>query len=243
MQTVSKVSCKSNQQYGQFKYKGGFNIGKFIDMTGQTVGRLKVIRRADDYVGSNYRAAQWECVCSCPQQTRVIVRGTQLRSGHTNSCGCYHSDITSLANTSHGDTVGGEAKRLYRIWAHMLDRCENPNANEYKDYGGRGVKVCDEWHDYAVFKGWAINNGYEDTLSIDRIEVDGDYEPGNCRWAGFERQANNTRRNRKLTLNGETHTMAEWSRILGIPYNRINTRIHRGWPVERALSIDGGDSQ
>lgn len=223
--------------------KGGSGIGKFIDMTGQTVGRLKVIRRADDYVGLNYRAAQWECKCSCPQHTKVVVRGTQLRNGHTNSCGCYHADVVSLANTSHGDTTESGVKRLYSIWAHMIDRCENPNSSGFEDYGGRGIEVCDEWHDYAVFKAWALNNGYSDTLSIDRIEVNGNYEPGNCRWANSEQQANNTRRNRMLTLNGETHTMAEWSRILSIPYNRINARIHRGWSVERALSSNGGDSQ
>lgn len=223
--------------------KGGFGIGKFIDMTGQTVGRLKVIRRVDDYVRSNYRAAQWECVCSCPNQTRVIVRGTQLRNGHTNSCGCYQAEVVSLVNTSHGDTTESGDKRLYGIWAHMLDRCENPNTASFQDYGGRGIKVYSEWHDYAVFKAWALNNGYASTLSIDRIEVSGNYEPENCRWANFEQQANNTRRNRMLTLNGVTHTMAEWSRILGIPYNRINTRIHRGWSVERALTSNGGDSR
>lgn len=223
--------------------KGGSDIGKFIDMTGQTVGRLKVIRRADDYVRPNYRAAQWECICSCPNQTRVIVRGTQLRNGHTNSCGCYHADVVSLVNTSHGDTTENGDKRLYSIWAHMLDRCENPNAVGFEDYGGRGIRVCSEWHDYAVFKAWALNNGYADTLSIDRVKVNGNYEPENCRWANFEQQANNTRRNRMLTLNGVTHTMAEWSRILGIPYNRINTRIHRGWSVERALTLNGGDSR
>lgn len=118
----------------------------------------------------------------------------------------------------------------------MIARCENQGVQEYRDYGGRGVLVCDEWHDYNNFRSWALKNGYTDALTLDRIDVNGNYTPGNCRWATYKVQANNTRRNKMLTYNGETHTMAEWADLMGMPYQRLNTRIHLGWSVERALS-------
>lgn len=118
----------------------------------------------------------------------------------------------------------------------MIARCESQGVQEYKDYGGRGILVCDEWHDYNTFKSWALNNGYTNTLTLDRIDVDGNYTPGNCRWTTYKVQANNTRTNRMLTYNGETHTMSEWADLTGMPYQRLNTRIYLGWSVERALT-------
>lgn len=118
----------------------------------------------------------------------------------------------------------------------MLARCEDQNVREYKNYGARGISVCGEWHNYESFKTWALNNGYEKTLTLDRIDVNGNYNRDNCRWVTQKVQANNTRTNRMLTYNGETHTMAEWAEIMGMPYQRLNYRIFKGWPVERALT-------
>lgn len=179
--------------------------------------------------------AQWECMCNCSDHNIVIVRGTSLRNGHTQSCGCYHKDAASIANTIHGDTTQRGNKRLLSIWNHMLARCENQNVKEYKNYGARGILVCDDWHTYSIFKEWALNNGYEEFLTLDRIDVNGSYCPENCRWITQKAQANNMRTNRMLTYNGETHTMSEWADIVGIPYQRLNSRIFGGWSVERAL--------
>lgn len=216
--------------------RGGSIIGKFIDLTGQTFGRLTVLRRAEDYIGKTYRIAQWECVCSCPEHNVIVTRGTSLRNGHTQSCGCYHKDAASKANTTHGDTTSQGNKRLLSIWKHMIKRCEDQAVREYKNYGARGIVVCDAWHNYPTFKDWAINNGYEKILTLDRINVNGNYCPENCRWITQKAQANNMRTNRLLTYNGETHTMSEWADIMDIPYQRLDSRMYRGWSVERALT-------
>ena len=118
-------------------------------------------------------------------------------------------------------------KRIYKIYHGMLDRCRNPNNDKYAIYGGKGITVCEEWKsDFMNFYHWAINNGYEDRLSIDRIDSDGNYCPENCRWADYKTQNNNTSRNRLLTYNGKTKTMSEWSDELNIPYARLNSRIN-----------------
>lgn len=134
----------------------------------------------------------------------------------------------------HGDSRGS---RLYRIWLNMKHRCGYEKHGSYCDYGGRGIKVCDEWiNNYPRFKKWALNNGYEDGLSIDRVDNDGNYEPGNCRWATLREQANNTRKNVFVEYKGEIHTLAEWAEIKDIPYHTIITRHRRGWDIEKMLS-------
>jgi ankyrin repeat protein len=134
----------------------------------------------------------------------------------------------------HGDT--NRNSRLHRIWANMKARCRNPNNDRFHDYGARGIKVCDEWHDYLTFKEWAMTNGYEDHLTIDRIDVNGNYEPTNCRWVDRCTQQNNMRSNTIIHHNGESHTLAEWSKICGIPYHTLVTRYTRGWTVERLFT-------
>ena len=133
---------------------------------------------------------------------------------------------------------GKQPARLYRIWSNMKNRCTNPNADNYSFYGGRGIKVCDEWRDdFVPFRAWAMANGYADNLTLDRIDNDGDYSPANCRWETHLRQCNNTRRNHLLTFQGETHTISEWARIVGMKADTLERRInYRGWPVEKALT-------
>lgn len=131
---------------------------------------------------------------------------------------------------------GGRKSRLYDIWRHMKSRCYNPNDQKYHRYGQRGITVCLEWLEFPKFREWAESNGYRDDLTIDRIDNDGNYEPGNCRWATAEQQANNraTRVDARLiTWNGETHSLMEWSKITGIKYKTLSERYRRGWNVPR----------
>ena len=133
---------------------------------------------------------------------------------------------------------GMKGTRLYRIWLNIKNRCSNPKSDRFKDYGGRGINVCEEWKkDFKSFHDWSISNGYDDDLTIDRIDNDGNYEPSNCRWVTAMEQANNSRKCHVIEFNGESHNMTEWSKILGIPRyvlsNRINTY---GWDIERAFT-------
>lgn len=126
--------------------------------------------------------------------------------------------------------------RLYRSWTNMRNRCNREKDREYKHYGGKGIKVCDEWkNDFKPFMEWALSNGYNDTLTIDRINVDGNYEPDNCRWITRKEQNNNMTSNVRLTHNGITHNLKEWSVITGISYPTLQGRIRRGWKTEDIL--------
>jgi len=128
--------------------------------------------------------------------------------------------------------------RLYRIWTNMKSRCANPNVAAFKNYGGRGITVCAEWRDsFEAFQDWATSSGYRDDLTLDRVNNNGNYEPSNCQWEDRVAQGNNSRRNRLIEHNGETHTISEWSRITGLSRDTIRLRIdRRGWDVGRALT-------
>lgn len=157
-----------------------------------------------------------------------------LTSGHTTSCGCLHKEATSRAKKKHGMTKS----RLYNIWSMMRRRCNDTKSISFPKYGERGITVCDEWQgSFEEFRDWAIGNGYADGLTIDRIDNDKGYSPDNCRWTTPKLQANNTRQNRVLNLNGVSHTLQEWSDITGINRKTISDRIDRhGWTVEQALT-------
>lgn len=205
-------------------------MGKRIDLKGKRFGRLTVIEKSENIVVGKQSKTAWKCICDCGNETVVITQ--YLTKGETKSCGCLKKETNS--NQKHGLS----RTRLYGIWSGIIGRCCNSKNHAYHNYGGRGIKVCEEWrNDFEVFHKWAIENGYKDNLTIDRIDTDGNYEPSNCRWATMEEQANNTRCNRILTLNGESHTTAEWARITGMSVALIRNRLHRGFTDEEALTL------
>jgi hypothetical protein len=211
-------------------------MGKLIDLTGQKLGRLTVIKRVEN---SKQKNAMWECICDCGNRT--ICKGNDLRIGHTQSCGCLKKEKASEIGKILGKSVvthGMTNSRLYSAWHSMKVRCTNPNTQNYKNYGGRGIAVCDEWLDsFESFRDWAMANGYRDDLTIDRINNDGPYSPENCRWVTKKEQGSNRRSNHFITHNGETHTLKQWAEKKGISRETLNSRLFSlGWSVERALS-------
>lgn len=206
-------------------------MAKAINIAGQRFGRLTVIERVE----SPRAQAQWRCVCDCGKET--VVRSQDLRNGHTKSCGCYGLEV-SASHTPSFSTHKESRSRLYRVWIGMKGRCNNCKNKAYSYYGGRGIKVCQDWDEsYALFRDWALANGYQENLTIDRIDVNGNYCPENCRWVSMKVQMNNTRANRRITLNGETKTMAEWSESTGLSYETIRNRTIKGKPADEVLQM------
>lgn len=196
-------------------------MARVKDLSGQKFGRLTVIKRGEN---NKHGLPRWECKCDCGKIT--LVSGQHLREEKVKSCGCLKK---SKINN----------KRLYRIWGSMKNRCENPNRRDYKYYGARGIKICDEWHDFLTFYEWAINNGYSDTLTLDRKDVNGSYEPSNCKWATVKEQGNNRTNNHLITYNGETKTIAQWAEERNINHDTLYSRINRAhWNIGRALGYE-----
>lgn len=196
---------------------------------GYKSGRLEVIRL---YEIKNHRR-YWLCKCECGKET--VVRQDCLTMKTTKSCGCLEKEWQHSHEHPGKKTHGMKKTRLYRIWQGMKGRCYTKSASGYKDYGGRGITVCDDWkNDFMNFYNWAIDNGYNDGLSIDRKDVNGNYEPDNCRWANNSTQRKNQRQI-LLTYKGETKTLLEWSEKTGIGYCTLNYRFRSGWDAEKIL--------
>ena len=164
----------------------------------------------------------WLCKCDCGNF--ITVLSSSLKREHTRSCGCLSIETRTKHNLSN--------TRLYQIYCTMKQRCCNSNDMAYKDYGGRGITICKEWLDsFTAFYDWAIANGYKEDLTIDRIDVNGNYEPSNCRWLSRGEQSKNTRRNVYATFYGETKTLSEWARIANIPQTTFCRRIKQNRPI------------
>ncbi len=164
-------------------------------------------------------------LCKCDCGNNCVVSYNHLISNHTKSCGCL--------NFKHNLTNS----RLFKIWSGILNRCYNKNNHKYKNYGGRGITICDEWkNDFKVFYDWSITNSYQDNLTIDRIDVNGNYEPSNCRWVNQKTQQNNKNSNLWITYDNQTYTLSEWSEILNINYYTLKSRLRYKWSIEKSFT-------
>lgn len=202
---------------------------KAKNITGQVFGRLTVIGPIENRNGR----IMWLCRCECGET--ATPEGKALRVGHTKSCGCLQRDKVSAKGTTHGL----HKHPLYGIWAHIVQRCTCSTNDSFHNYGGRGISICDEWrYDFKAFHDYVSQlpdygtKGYQ----LDRIDNDGNYEPGNVRWADRYTQLNNTRRNTFVTFRGEIRTVGQWARTMGLPLKVVWDRLRNNWDIERALT-------
>lgn len=201
-----------------------------LNISDQRFGRLVAV----ESVGSNLtNGRQWLCACDCGAS--CVVPAGRLRAGKTRSCGCLNDETRGKQCVARNTKHGMREHELYHIWWAMICRCENPLTDGYHRYGGRGISVCDRWrHDFALFvqdMGARPSSKY----SIDRIDSNGNYCPENCRWSTMKEQQRNRSTNRLVTYHGETKILIEWSEQLGMSYNVIRDRLHRGWTPDRAF--------
>lgn len=202
---------------------------RIINLAGKRLGKLTVIEMVDVIPKEG---ARWLCRCDCGNEKVISTKNLLHSNGEkgTMSCGC-------LVRENHVYTHDKSQTRIYRIWQKIKQRCCNKHHKHYEYYGGRGITICNEWlDDFQTFYKWSMDNGYADNLTIDRIDVNGNYEPSNCRWATRKEQMNNTRQNHFLTYNGKTQTVKQWSEELGINYQTIQGRLRRGLPISQVLS-------
>lgn len=195
----------------------------FQDLTGQVFGRLTVMY----YAEKRNNQACWLCRCKCGAEK--IIRSSNLKSGHTKSCGC-------LKEQGYNRTHGRRHTPEYCSWTGMIQRCHNPKSCQYSHYGGRGIDVCRQWRNSfeAFFEDMGDRPSKEHT--IDRIDNSKGYSPDNCKWATRKEQSRNRRSNRIVNHNGKSQTVTEWSEELGISYGAILARLNRGWSTEKALT-------
>lgn len=195
------------------------NLPKKVDLTGQKFHHLLVLR--DDGFRQG-RKVYWYCKCDCGKE--INVRADHLKEGRIKSCGCVQ--YTEQAFSSHHESN----TRLYKIWCNMKSRVKDNPLYE-------NIELCTEWHNYEVFRDWSIANGYAEELTIDRIDVYGDYEPTNCRWITIQEQQFNKTNNVNIEFNGRTQTLTEWAREKNINVNTLYARLNRlGWSIDRALT-------
>lgn len=206
----------------------------FKDLTGIKFNRWLVIARLKN---NKQGRAMWLCQCDCGNLGKVTT--SDLINGKSKSCGCLNIEFIAQLNKTHGKTH----TRLFNVWQCMIARCYNANRSNYKNYGGRGITVCDEWkNDFMNFYNWAMQNGYDETAlrgkcTIDRINNDGNYEPDNCRWVTLKSQCSNRRTNKFVTYNGVTKTIKQWSYECDIPYTTLYHRVVTAkWDIEKALT-------
>ena len=197
-------------------------MSAFIDLTCQKFSRWTVL----EYKGQG----KWLCKCECGNLKEV--RSSHLKNGASKSCGCYGHEVLMKRNVTHGDNK----TPLHYHWLDIKKRCSNPKFRQYKDYGGRGIYVCEEWiRDFTAFRDWSLANGYQDGLTIDRIDNDGPYAPWNCRWTDRVTQNNNKRNNHTLTVNGKTKTLTQWAKMFGVGEAAIRKRLKQGWSEKDAV--------
>lgn len=197
-------------------------MATFTDLTGKKFNRLTVIRR----VSNKGKSANWHCVCDCGNELEIISQS--IKEGHTKSCGCLHKEVASNVNKTHGGTSGEKYHPLYATWAGMNRRCYSKTFHKFPDYGGRGISVCDRWRGVAGFPNFVQDMGEKPkNHSLDRTDNNGNYCPENCRWADNRTQANNTRKNKSVVIDGVSKTYGEWGAESGVKPYLIRQRILR----------------
>lgn len=211
---------------------------RIVDLTGKRFGKLTVVKLTGR---SKDKKTVWLCKCDCGNYKDV--RASNLTSGATKSCGClFYESREKVAEKLKGEKShfykhGLSNSRINSIYRGIKKRCYNKAEPAYKNYGGRGIKMCDSWkNDFMSFYDWAISNGYSESLSIDRIDVNGNYCPENCRWVDWRTQQNNRRNNRIVEYNGCSHTVSEWADILGVNKKTLYRRLERGWEFDRSCA-------
>ena len=209
---------------------------RITNSIGMKFGKLTIIGVSHkNGSGKNYA----KCKCECGNIIDVLPNS--LFNNESKSCGCSKLNNPMLANnksTSSGNYKDGRTKHsLYGTWTQMINRCENQKSKHYDRYGGRGIKVCEEWHDFWSFVKWSDSiGGKPNGYTLDRIDNDGNYCPENCRWSDWETQTSNKSSNRYITYNGKTQTIHQWSIDIGLNEQTLTNRINRGWSIERALT-------
>lgn len=192
------------------------------DLTNRRFGRLTAIK----HIGFNkWNNAVWLCKCDCGKEHQAA--SGKLLQGKVSSCGCHAKDLHIKQLQKHGITTGGKPRTL-TIWSGMKARCLNPNATSYKNYGARGVKVCNEWMEFEKFHNWAIQNGYDEGLQLDRIDNDGNYEPTNCRWVDRTTNMINQRRNRIITIDERSQPISYWIKELRLTRSTVYGWLKQG---------------
>ena len=202
---------------------------KFIDHTGERFGILTAIKY-EIRKTKHGKVAYWYCRCDCG--TEKWVSANHLTRGYAKSCGCKQYDTPQ----TKPNLLKKNNPRIYSIWSGMKTRCNNTNSKRYKDYGGRGIKICDEWLIFDNFCLWSLENGYEEGLTIERIDNDKSYCPENCKWISQSEQNKNKRNTRIYTYNGETKHLAEWARVFNLDYQLLYDRLKSGMDFEKAVT-------
>lgn len=209
---------------------------------GDKVNQLTIIKLGYCIIGNKNPVKNKYCICKCDCGNYVgPSRLISLLNGDLISCGCYqrklHSEQMKKRNHKHGCSNRGNIEHLYILWNAMIDRTTNSNRWDSKYYSNKGITVCEEWKEYINFKDWAINNGYSEGKSIDRIDNSIGYNPYNCRWVLLKEQNRNKTTNRWITINGETKILADWCRERNLNSKLVSSRLSRGWSEERALEF------
>lgn len=209
---------------------------RFVDLTGQRFGRLVVIGRAQINI---WNKPAWTCRCDCG--TMRTLRGCALQSQNTRSCGCLKRDMAGTQNLTHGETNQRTTTPEFRAWCNIRRRCYDRKTPSFKDYGGRGIVVCERWR--TSYDAFLADMGRKPSPShtLDRIDNNGPYSPENCRWTTRVIQANNTRRNRLLAHNGQVHSVKDWSQLTGLSLSCIWTRLANGWSIHDTLTRPHGE--
>lgn len=215
---------------------------EYMDMTGKRCGHFTVLKEVERPTGKQWRH-YWLCVCDCGNERTYETSQLNRIDKVNGSCGCVPRAKVSAMMKTKKTTHGCAGTRLYSIWCGMRRRCFKEYCKEYRLYGARGISICDEWcgeTGFASFKKWALENGYDPNAkrgkcTIDRIDVDGNYCPENCRWVDQKTQSQNKRNAIYLECHGEKKTISEWSAISGTPYNTIHDRLSYGWPIEDVI--------